>query len=175
MGFKPDAKAFKTVKVPTSDPSFPESEIKDEVEYVALRICKVCHKALIDDINPGTVCTRCGQYAHADCSNTYKMTPHCNLCIVELSGVSKQAFKVLYGLMNGYDISRIKKAGKFSGDMMMLAQKELELAEMVEEKRFLFFKKLELTSKAQEFYPSLESIYSREKDLELFKSELDIA
>lgn len=166
---------FRTRKVPTSDSEVPDSQISRDGETIAVRICKVCKQPLIEG-EKYIVCGSCGHYAHAEHSQNYNMAPHDNLCVVELIGVSKRSYKLLYGLMKKRKLSRIRKAAAFSDSEFNQIRAELIQAKLlVSKSSFGVINKLKVTSLALEVSPMLEDIYSNEKDVHAFVLELEAA
>ncbi len=158
--------------IPTPDPNAPSRQIANGEDRNSIPICNVCRQPF-NEMEKKIICGECGQYAHVECSNTLDMVPTDNKCIISKTNVDKRSFKYLYGLINGYKESRIKNAGKFSKEELNAAKGKLLRADFLQVKGWLF-KRCKVTSKAQELFPVLESIYGKEKDAELFIQQLQV-
>ena len=162
---------FRVKKKPTSDSNEPEEDITEDAETIYTKMCKVCRKAFSETETP-LVCARCGHYVHAECSNTFEMATYDNLCIIEATGVDKRAFKVLYGFVHGYRSGRIRKAARFSKSEMENIVAGLVRTGYLQHKKLLVFDVYETTYKAHELSPLLEDIYGKERDVQIYMSEL---
>ncbi len=167
----PSWEGFRVRKIPTSDPAIPKEELEGGENRQAVEICKVCRQPL-KDTDTVVICAHCGHYAHAEHAHTFTMSPHCTLCIIELTNVDKRAFKVLLGVSLESKEKYIKKAGKFSDDEFHAIKKHLLLLGLVEETRSLFSTKLTLTAAGDEVFPVLKDIYRAEQDVFDFEGTL---
>ncbi len=167
----PSWDTYRKRNIPTSDPSIPEEEVKESDDIVRTRICKVCRKELAE--TEAVTCEKCGHYCHAECSSKFEITTYCNLCIIKEAGTNKRSFKALYGLMKGYKQGQIEKAAKFTSTEFKHVKTDLVRSDFLRIKRMLCFDLCEITYRANEMFPILEEIYSKEKDVQKFISELE--
>jgi len=161
----PSWEGFRVKKVPTSDSKSPKQEVGDREQTVYVEVCKICRKPLAENL---IVCSRCGHYVCEEHCKIYQMATLCHLCIVEIAGVDKRCFKVLYGFVHEYGKRRIKKAGKFTDAEFESVLSKLATAKMIERKSFLgLFEMIDATSLALETMPVLESIYDNELETDV--------
>jgi len=162
------SKSYEKKTIPTSDSTLPEETAIDGKEVFHVWICKVCKKPFAEN-EEKLVCEKCKHYCHAEHSSKYQMKVYDHLCLVDELGVSKQSYKILYGIAHGYSTWKMQKVSKLSSNEVGFIVTDLKKAGLVKGK-LLFW--TETTYKAHEVLPILEEIYGKEKDVESFVSEL---
>lgn len=159
---------YKKKVIPTSDSTLLEEEFIGEERIIRTKICKVCKKPFTED-EQAVVCDGCRHYCHVEHSSKYQMRVYDHVCLVDMLGVSKQAYKVLYGISHGYGNRQMRNAAKLQSSELGFIVTDLKKAGLVREKLFFF---TEITYKAHESLPILDEIYSKEKDVEAYVGEL---
>lgn len=162
------SKSYEKKTIPTSDSTLPEETAIDGKEVFHVWICKVCKKPFAEN-EEKLVCEKCKHYCHAEHSSKYQMKVYDHLCLVDELGVSKQSYKILYGIAHGYSTWKMQKVSKLSSNEVGFIVTDLKKAGLVKGK-LLFW--TETTYKAHEVLPILEEIYGKEKDVESFVNEL---
>lgn len=163
---------WRTKRIPTSDPNVAEKEIRNQEMIKRETFCVVC-RHVFNDTEKRIICYNCLQYAHVECSNRLENKVHCNLCIIKETGITKQLYKYLYGLLKDYKEKLIRKAGKFTKQELNEIRSKLLQLQLVTQTWFLL-KKYEVTSKTQELLPMFEDIYGKEKDVQEFIGRLGV-
>ena len=171
MSDVPKWESFRTRKVPTSDPEVADSQISQEGETIAVRICRVC-KQPFSEGQSFVICSRCGHYVHESCQANYEMAPTDFLCIVEATGIDRRKFKVLYALLNGHGDRKIRKAGRFPHSDLKRFKAELVGAGFLLTGKFLVFARTHPTFCADEIFPALNKIYGQDEDFKTFTERL---
>jgi hypothetical protein len=164
----PSDEKFTVRKELTSDSTLPEEEdMLPKERIIRIPICKVC-KQPFGETQEKVICDNCKHYCHVEHSSRYELKTYDHLCLVDMIGVDKRSYKVLYGLIKGYSRNAIRKAARLSSEELRLAITDLKQHALVRQKIL----GLELTYKTQEILPVLDSIYGNEADVNAFTSEL---
>ena len=164
----PGADKFTERKEPTSDSTLPAEETTlGKERIIRIPICKVC-KQPFSDTQEKVICENCKHYCHVEHSTRYELKTYDHLCLVEMIGVDKRSYKVLYGLVKGYSRNAIRRAARLSSDELKFAITDLKKHDFIRQKIL----GLETTYKTQEILPILESIYGKEADVDTFVREL---
>jgi len=161
---------FTTTNVYTSDSRIPEEDVQSGGLKKLVKICKVCKQPL-GNANY-VICTACNHYAHTEHSQNYRMSSHCNFCIIEDTGVDKRSYKFLAGVYLNFKEWFIKKVAHFNDKELAYVKQNLLRNGLIEQREFLIFKKLEVTHAGREIYPVLENVYENEDDVNNFLGDL---
>ena len=159
--------------IPTSDPKIAEKEIRDKEMIKSQPFCVVCGQ-IFNETEKRIICLKCSQYAHVDCSNRHENKVHCYPCLIEETGITKQLYKYLHGLMKGYKEKAIRKAGRFTKNEQKKIRIELLQLQYIIHTGYLI-KRFEATSKTQRRFFKFEDYYGKEKDVKEFIEQLGVA